>query len=185
MNDFPRWACCALALLVVSGCASHRVRPAATTIGKEVSFFQADLSKFQDALKRSQQDEQVRILGTSARRDSAAAATRHLQVEWALAAARTNNEVLAILQTQGREEITRLTAASAPPLPGTSRMPVEKLGDVAATLDKMSEAPGKKADLDFLLGFAKNVNEQLKSLDQKARADAEAAAKAAKSQPPK
>ena len=158
---------CSISLL--AGCAADRINGSAKTIGTEVSKFQGELSSFQDGMKILQDDEQARIAGTNTRRDFAISSSRQLQVEWSITRAKSELEVFSALQSQGHDETARLTAPAVPASKSTPvTLPLGKLGAVAATMDGISKPPGTKADLEFLLNYAKDVNNQLKNVGDKA-----------------
>jgi hypothetical protein len=178
--------CFSSALLLLAGCAATRVSGPAKTIGAEVSKFHADLSSFQDDMKTLQDDEQTRMVGTAARRDLAISATKQLQVEWAIIHAKSEAEMFTVLQTQGHDEMARLTAQATPaPKTQAVALPLDKLAAVAATLDQLSKPSGVQANLEFLINYGIEVNKQLQSIEDQAKKKAQAGTAAATSTPPK
>src|SRR4051812_10085043 len=162
MRLFCRLPCLPVTLFLLAGCAAHRVTEPAKVIGSEIANFQSGLSSFQDGMQEFQDDERIRIAGTATRRDIAIAATKQLQVEWAIIHAKSEGEVLAALQSLGHDEIVELAPSPSPtPQPTVVGFPLDELGAVATTMDQLSQQPDPKADLEFLLHYGTEVNKQL------------------------
>lgn len=152
------------------GCAAQVIRTPARVIGNEVATFQGSLSGFQDTLKATQDDTRATITGSAERAAAALAVTQQLQVEWVIARAQTDSDILAALQAQGKAETARLiTPATPSALPASVAFPVDKLSGVAKTLEQLSKGPTAQADLDFLSSYGKKIMTQLKALEEQAK----------------
>jgi hypothetical protein len=163
--------CVTLGLVTLAGCAADRISTPAKAIGTDVATFQGSLSTFQDNLKREQDDERGTIAGTSARRDLAVAAARQMQVEWMIANAKSGTDVFVLLQSEGRNEVTPLLAPATPAaLPASISFPVDQLGGVAKTMDQLSRGQSTEAEVEFLVNYGIAVNQQLKTIEDQAKA---------------
>jgi len=152
------------------GCAAQGVRDPARAISYEVATFQGSLSGFQDSLKATQDDTRASITGSNERAAAALAVTQQLQVEWIIARANGESEILAALQAQGKAETARLlTPATQPALPASVAFPVDALSGVAKALEQLSKGPTAQANLDFLSSYGKSVMTQIKALEDQAK----------------
>jgi hypothetical protein len=160
-------------ILLISGCAAHRLTKASEQISRDVAGFQGQLSTVQDALRRQQQDKQLSISDSADRRHAADAITRQKQVEWAVDAATNGNEVFAPLQAQGREAVaTLMTPAPAPDQPPDVSFPIDKLSGVAKALERLSSDRGTRADLQSLVNYGIEVSKQLQKIQDQDKSTA-------------
>jgi hypothetical protein len=168
--------CALLALsvmLTLCACATHRISTATKAVGSDVASFQGSLSTLQDEWKNEQDDERGIIGGTAARRDAAAAVTRQMQVEWAVASSKNGSDLFATLQIQGREAATAALAPSASPAQPTSvSLPIDKLSAVSKTLDQLSKGATRQADVESLVNYGIAINQQLQTIEKQAKAPA-------------
>ncbi len=172
MRHHPGCAVAGLALLLC-GCAAQRITGPAKTIGNEIATFQGSLSAFQDTLNITQDDTRATISGSAARADTAVAVTKQLEVEWAIARAKSEADILATLQAQGKAEPTRLlTPAGQSTLPASVTFPIDTLSAVAKTLDELAKGPTARANLDILSAYGKKVMTKLKALEDQAKSAA-------------
>lgn len=160
-------------ILVISGCAAHRLSEASDQISRDVARFQGQLSKVQDALRRQQQDQQLSVSDSADRRHAADAITQQRQVEWAVDAATNGNEVFAPLQAQGREAVAMLLApAVAPDRPAEVSFPIDKLSGVAQALERLSSDRDTRAELQSLVNYGIEVNKQLQKIQDQDKSTA-------------
>src|SRR2546421_10019275 len=92
-------------ILLLAGCVANRISVPAKTLDNDLASFQGSLSEFQDQLKQQQSSQRSSIAGTVARRDFAIAATKQMQVEWAITSAKNGTEIFAPLQDSGRDAV--------------------------------------------------------------------------------
>ena len=166
-----RLGCALIAVVLLAwGCAAQVIRDPARVVGNEVATFQGSLSSFQDSLKATQDDVRATVTGSAERGAAALAVTQQLQVEWTIARAKSDSDILAAFQAQGKAETLRLLAPpTQPALPASVSFPVDTLSGVAKTLEQLSKGPTARADLDFLSSYGKKVMTQLKALEDQAK----------------
>ncbi len=148
--------------LLLSACATNRVAEPAKAVAQVVSGMQADLSRFDTEVKTLQSGEASLTASNSLVRDLAATSTRQTQTAWQVAQAPSTTEAFKLLQDQANAEVAALLAPSARAASATSAtLPLEKLGSVSSTLNQLSKPPNAKAELESLIQFGTQVNQDL------------------------
>jgi len=148
--------------LLLSGCATDRVVAPAKAVAPVVSGMQADLSRFDTEVKTLQSGEASLTASNNLVRDLAAASTRQTETAWQVAESSGTTEAFKVLQDQANAEVAALLVPSVQPASAPSAtMPLDKLGSVSTTLNQLSKTPNAKAELQSLIQFGTQVNQDL------------------------
>jgi hypothetical protein len=153
---------------LVTGCAADNVTGPAQSAGDAISKLQTDLTKFQDDIDGYQDREFARTVGNQLLSNNSADTARQLQVEWGIASAKDKTTMFQALQKQGLDATSALLSApTQAKAPAAAPLPLDKLGQVAKIMEDISKPPGLKADVEFLVGYGRTVNSDMKSATPK------------------
>jgi outer membrane lipoprotein-sorting protein len=148
--------------LVLSACATERVVQPAKAVAQVVAGMQADLSRFDTQVKTLQSIEASLTAGNDIERDLAAASTGQIRTAWQVSQATNTTEAFKLLQQSADLEVAALFASPAPAASAVSAsLPLDKLATVSSTLNQLSKPSGAKTDLQFLIKFGNQVNDDL------------------------